>query len=47
MDKQKGQEQKGSKDRSKQQQDKRSGYQPGSGYRPPERERDEQESDDR
>jgi len=47
MDKQKGQEQ-GSKDRAKQQQqDKRSGYQPGSGFRRPERERDEQESDDR
>jgi hypothetical protein len=45
MDKQKGQEKK-SKDRSTQQRDKRSGHQPGSGYRPPERERDEQERDD-
>lgn len=46
MDKQKGQEQ-GPKDRSAQQRDRRSGHQSGSGSRPPEREREEQEGDDR
>ena len=46
MDKQKGQQQ-APKDRSTQQRDKRPAHQPGSGYRQPERERDEQERDDR
>ena len=46
MDKQKGQE-KGPKDRSTQQREKRPGHQPGSGSRPPERELDEQQDDDR
>lgn len=47
MDKQKGQEQP-SKDRSSQQsRDKRPGHQPGSGSRPQERERDEQQRDER